>query len=179
MREGPKAATGGFCKKKFFLKISLYIKKKTPELGSLFNKVVGLEACNFIEKRLQLRCFPLNIAKFLKTPIMKNICERLLFWVLERTSCHLSLSVPTKTQKNESLRYFQWVYKETNGAEWVHTSLYKNIIFVCVSVDQALTSKEKDVKNLKCADLLSRGVSITLINIKSQTYLLYVKTSFS
>ena len=28
--------------------------------------------------RLQQRCFPVNIAKFLRTPIFKNICERLL-----------------------------------------------------------------------------------------------------
>ena len=32
-----------------------------------------LQACNFIEKRLQRSCFPLNIAKLLKTPILKNI----------------------------------------------------------------------------------------------------------
>ena len=73
-----------------------------------------------------------------------------------------------KTSKKESLRYFQWVYKETNGAEWDYTPLYKNeAIFVCVSVDQTLISNRKDVKNLKLPNLLSRRVSITLINIKS------------
>ena len=36
---------------------------------------------NFIKKRLQHRCFPMNIAKFLKTTILKNICERLLLKV--------------------------------------------------------------------------------------------------
>ena len=60
------------------------------------------------------------------------------------------------------------MYKETNGAGWVHTSLYKNkTIFVCVSVDQALISNEKDVKNLKLSDFLYRRVFMTLINIKS------------
>ena len=34
-------------------------------------------ACNFIKKRLRRRCFPVNIANFLRTPILKNICERL------------------------------------------------------------------------------------------------------
>ena len=34
-------------------------------LGSLFNNVAALEACNFTEKRLQHSCFPLSIAKFL------------------------------------------------------------------------------------------------------------------
>ena len=33
---------------------------------SLFNKVAGLQAYNFINKRLQHRCFTVNIAKFIK-----------------------------------------------------------------------------------------------------------------
>ena len=36
-------------------------------LESLFNKVASLQACNFIKKRLQYRCFPVNIAKDLWT----------------------------------------------------------------------------------------------------------------
>ena len=36
------------------------------------------KARNFIKIRLQHRCFPVNFAKFLRTPILKNICERLL-----------------------------------------------------------------------------------------------------
>ena len=47
------------------------IHRKTPVLESLFNKVEGLYF------RLQNRCFPLNIVKFLRTPILKNICELL------------------------------------------------------------------------------------------------------
>ena len=42
------------------------------------NKVAGLKACNFIKKSLRHRCFPMNIAKFLRTHILKNSCERLL-----------------------------------------------------------------------------------------------------
>ena len=42
-----------------------------------FHKNAGLQVCNFIEKRLLHRCFPVNIAKFLRTSIFKNICERL------------------------------------------------------------------------------------------------------
>ena len=34
---------------------------------------------NFMEIRLQRRRFPMNIAKLLRPPILKNICERLLF----------------------------------------------------------------------------------------------------
>ena len=45
---------------------------------SLFNKVAGLPSCSFIEKRLQHRCFPVNIAKNLIAPILKDICKWLL-----------------------------------------------------------------------------------------------------
>ena len=47
-------------------------------LESLFNKVAGLWACNFIKISLRHRCFPAKFAKFLRKPILKNICERLL-----------------------------------------------------------------------------------------------------
>ena len=47
-------------------------------LESFFNKVTGLQVCNFIKKRLQPRCFPVKFAKFLRTPILKGIFERLL-----------------------------------------------------------------------------------------------------
>ena len=50
-------------------------------LQSLFNNVAGLQACNFIKKILQHRCFPMKFAKFLRTPILKNIFERLLLFV--------------------------------------------------------------------------------------------------
>ena len=43
------------------------IHRKTHVLESLFSKVASLEACNFIKKRHQHRCFPVNIAKFLRS----------------------------------------------------------------------------------------------------------------
>ena len=52
--------------------------RKTAVLGSLFNKVVGLQDCKYIKKRLQHRCFVRNLPKCLRTPFLKNICERLL-----------------------------------------------------------------------------------------------------
>ena len=55
-------------------------------LESLFNKVSGLQACIFIKKRLQHRCFPVNIAKFLKTPILNYICEPLLISEIQTTN---------------------------------------------------------------------------------------------
>ena len=45
-------------------------------LKSLFNKVAGLQAWNFIKKRLQHSCFLVNIVKFLTTLMSKNTCEQ-------------------------------------------------------------------------------------------------------
>ena len=60
--------------KKSALKNFYNIHRKMPALKSLFNKV----ALNFIKKRLQHNYFPMNIGKIIRTPILKNICERLL-----------------------------------------------------------------------------------------------------
>ena len=53
-------------------------------LEFLFKKVGVLQVYNFIKKRLQHRCFAVNIAKFLRSTILKNIYERLLLELLFR-----------------------------------------------------------------------------------------------
>ena len=62
----------------------------------------GRQACKFIKMRLQHRCFPVNIRKCLRTPILQNICERLLPqiptlltidpWMQKNSPWHLLLS---------------------------------------------------------------------------------------
>ena len=42
-------------------------------LGSLFNKFIGLQACNFTKKRLQHRRFPVDIANFKNTYFEKHL----------------------------------------------------------------------------------------------------------
>ena len=59
-----------------FLKIS-QLHRKTP-VDFVLNKVASLQICNFTKKRLQCRCFPVRFSKFLRTPILKNSCKRLL-----------------------------------------------------------------------------------------------------
>ena len=44
----------------------------------IFDKVAGLQTCNFMKEKLQHRCFSVNIAKFLSTPHLQNILTRLL-----------------------------------------------------------------------------------------------------
>ena len=42
-------------------------------LESLFNKSIGLQACNFTKKRLQHRFFSVNIANFKNTDFEKHL----------------------------------------------------------------------------------------------------------
>ena len=43
-----------------------------PVPGSLFNKVAGLRATTLLKKGLWHKCFPVNFAKFLRTPFLQN-----------------------------------------------------------------------------------------------------------
>ena len=47
----------------------------------------GKHLCWSLCWRLQHRCFPVNIVKFLRTPVLKNICERLLLPECQGASC--------------------------------------------------------------------------------------------
>ena len=46
--------------------------KNFAMLDFLFNKVAGFQACNFIKKRLQHRCFSVKFAKSLRTSFLQN-----------------------------------------------------------------------------------------------------------
>ena len=52
-------------------------------LESLFNKNAGLQVYNFTKKRLKHRCFPVNIAKFLRTAFF---IEHLWWMLLNKIS---------------------------------------------------------------------------------------------
>ena len=56
----------------------IYIYRKTPVLESLFEKIARLMACNFIKKRLQHRCFPVNMAKIFNSTYFKEYLQLLL-----------------------------------------------------------------------------------------------------
>ena len=64
------------------MNLSMMIKKKLFYKKKVFLKFSPLkitpQTCNFIKKRLQPSCLHVNIAKFLRAPNLKNICERLL-----------------------------------------------------------------------------------------------------
>ena len=50
--------------------------------GLVFNKVEGLSPATLLKKRLWHRCFPVNFAKFLRTPFFTGHLRWLLLWVL-------------------------------------------------------------------------------------------------
>ena len=56
-------------------------------LESLLDKIAGLQACNFIKKILQERCFPVNFARILRTAFLQNTSGRIfwLFYILKKT----------------------------------------------------------------------------------------------
>ena len=76
--------------KKTFLKISQYSQE---------NICVG---CKFIEKRLQHRRFPVNIVKFLRTPILENICEWLLLYKIYLSSDDLKRHITKKHRSSKA-----------------------------------------------------------------------------
>ena len=96
--------------KKLLLK-KCNIHMKTPVLGSLFIKVASLKVCNFIKKRLQRRYFPVNIAKFLRTPISKNIWKRFLnsYSKGEYTLWNISFRLFHETQFNSYFITYNWI----------------------------------------------------------------------
>ena len=49
-------------------------------LGSVFNKIAGFHACNYIKERLKHRYFPVSIAKF-STLIRLDFLKVVFFWV--------------------------------------------------------------------------------------------------
>ena len=51
--------------------------EKHPRWSLFLNKNAGLHSWNFIKKRFQHGVFHVNIAKFLRTPVLESICERL------------------------------------------------------------------------------------------------------
>ena len=83
-----------------------------------YTKKSDMKSCNIIKKRHQHKCFPVNIAKFLRTPILKNICEVLLLYLLEHTRYDGNGPFRTNSlfKKKKDKKGKSWKYKPTNAA---------------------------------------------------------------
>ena len=62
------------------------VKKVFLKILQFSQKAVSFQVCNVIKKRLQHRCFLVKCANFLRTPILKNICERLLLYLFKEVA---------------------------------------------------------------------------------------------
>ena len=58
------------------------IHSKTPVLESLFNKVAGLRPSTLLKRSSNTGVFTWILRNFLRTPILKNICKRLLLYTV-------------------------------------------------------------------------------------------------
>ena len=86
-------------------------------LESSFNKLTGFKTCNFLIKRLQHRCFPLNIAKFLKTLILMKICEQLLVQFLLLT-VNISSQGFVSALNSKGLLQRSFSMSSPQGSQW-------------------------------------------------------------
>ena len=64
--------------KKGVLTNSVKFKGKHLPQSLFLNKVAGLRLATLLKKRLWHRCFPVNLAKFLRAPFLQNTSVRLL-----------------------------------------------------------------------------------------------------
>ena len=81
-----------------------------------------LKTWNFIKNRLQLRCFPVKIAKLLITPILKNICEQLFLRILQE---ELLNSTSRTLYFNECLWAFQIFYSWQYIPVWYTPTIHE------------------------------------------------------
>ena len=72
-------------------------------LESIFNQFAALQAGNFITKRLQHRCFPVNIAKFLKLSILST-----------SVNCFSALLIQSGSNNRKNRDVFREVFKDDN-----------------------------------------------------------------
>ena len=65
-----------------------------------FNKVTGLRHAALLKKRLRHMCFPVNFAKFLRTPFLQNTSRWLLLNIKENAFVLLILTFVTWTKSS-------------------------------------------------------------------------------
>ena len=126
------------------------IYRKTPVLESPFNRLSGCKTCNFLKKRLRHRCFPLNIAKFLRVPILMKICEQLLLLFLLLT---VNISSYGLVSALSSLGILQR-----------SSSMFKEFSLGCLVVGSSLIWKKE-----KLTEMVTLCHSLSLVVIRCTT----------
>ena len=91
-----------------YWKCNIFLTRWTPCPGksprfSYFMENISYNKNRQYASRLQDRCFPVNIAKFLSTTILKNICKRLLL----EAGLILLAKFTTRKQNNFQNNFYQ------------------------------------------------------------------------
>ena len=106
---------------------------------------------NFIKKKLWHRCFPLNFAKFLRTPFSQNTNERLLlyFWALLLRKSRINWGIQIK---NHTSGHIVIKYGSTRKEKNYKTFLIKNGIYYMKRIKNRKKKQNCRVKEwlLKC-----------------------------
>ena len=92
----------------------------------LFNKVAALETCNFIKKTLQHRCFPVYIAKFLRTPFFTEH----LWWLFLHCAGYCFVQSWPKQTKTKLCKLFSFKIIAARSRSILHK------IFSCAVLSQ-------------------------------------------
>ena len=96
-----------------------------------FNKVAGA-ACDFIKKETLDRCFPMNFAKFLRTPFFKEHLRWLLlnikysevdtslrlFWVLKNSSKEFTFLSSGAIKRRHIFVFNLFIWFQVSRKEW-------------------------------------------------------------
>ena len=91
-------------------------------LESPFNRLARFKTCNFLKKRLQHECFPVSIAKFLRTLILIKIREQLLLPFLLLT---VNISSQGLLQQAFFEGSLQGLKSSPQGAQWQAPLLFE------------------------------------------------------
>ena len=103
---------------------------KTLALESFLTKLQAFRPAILLKKRLQHRCFPVNISKFLRTPIFKNIWKGLLLRILTFSVRNLRILRRTRNLNDVFLhRFSMCVFSFTRLSMTIPSS--SNSLFIC------------------------------------------------
>ena len=116
-------------------------------------QVFSCKYCNFTQKSFQHRSFNVNTAKFLRTPILKDICEQLLLyihhnWCVQCWCCFAALTADLATftstftafiqqliqkrGKASIVKYFKWLILRWKSSHWSLLIQIHNISLLCL-----------------------------------------------
>ena len=99
--------------KKIVLKNFVILTGKYLYWSLFWTKLQAWRPATFLKNRHQHRCFPVNTAKFLRTPILKKTCERLLLEYFEKVK-HFLVTNWLLEMKNQLLELtnYSFIYDQ-------------------------------------------------------------------